>query len=55
MTKTRTFLIISGLLGLMALSACSPNAADFIQISGYDSSGLRTGSVIPSATTLTPY
>jgi len=40
---------------VLACSACTPNATDFIQMSGYDADGARTGSVLPSPGTLTPY
>jgi hypothetical protein len=45
----------AGLLCLLACGACAPDARDFMNISGYDADGARTGSYIPSAGTMTPY
>ncbi len=53
--KRNTIRIALGLLSLLASAACTPNATDFLQTAGYDASGARTGSVLPSSTMLTPY
>ncbi len=55
MTVFRALKLIAGLGMLFATAACAPNADDFMRFSGYDAQGLRTGSVLPSGSMLTPY
>jgi uncharacterized lipoprotein len=52
--KSRWIKIV-GLLCLLTCAACSANSTQFVPISGYDSQGVRTGSVLPTPGTLTPY
>jgi len=52
---TKTIRILLAAIGLLLCAACTPNANDFMHISGYDAQGARTGSVIPPPATMTPY
>ncbi len=54
MGKIRLLNILAGLLCMLACASCAPSNS-LMQISGYDADGVRTGSLIPSPGTLTPY
>ena len=54
MVKSSVIRVLLGSVALLAVSACAPTTSEFV-VSGYDAQGSRTGTVIPSAMTLTPY
>jgi len=55
MSKNSIHALAAMILCLLACAACTPNATDLLQISGYDVQGSRTGSYLPSPGTMTPY